>query len=318
MWITVTSPPRCVRVLPVPAGPFLSPARPCGARLCRREGAARRQFPRPARSCRIPQGGDTTHERRSQGSAFQRHAVRHRPGACPDHRQRVAARRSRRWSSASGPCSGSGTRRTASIYRFAVRPRLGPPGELEAEAPPRFAQAVGLVFAVIGVIGYAVGRDPAGHGRGRGGARRGVPQRSLRLLPGLRDVSAYQTNPAGPPGDGRRRSPTRRLLHEPFRRPGGRRLGGGPRGRPGVVACRGGRGHQRLRHGAHQGRDQDRLEEGPAGPGPPGLRGPGRVRGAAVRARDLQRRHGRSCTAGTTTGSRRTRTGTSSCTGTRT
>jgi hypothetical protein len=43
------------------------------------------------------------------------------------------------------------------IYRYLIRPRLGPPEELEAEAPPRFAQGVGLVFAVIGVIGYATG-----------------------------------------------------------------------------------------------------------------------------------------------------------------
>ena len=43
------------------------------------------------------------------------------------------------------------------VYKSLVRPRLGPPGELEAEAPPRFAQGVGLVFAVIGVIGYATG-----------------------------------------------------------------------------------------------------------------------------------------------------------------
>ena len=43
------------------------------------------------------------------------------------------------------------------IYRYAVRPRLAPPSELEAEAPPRFAQGVGFVFAVIGVIGYAKG-----------------------------------------------------------------------------------------------------------------------------------------------------------------
>lgn len=43
------------------------------------------------------------------------------------------------------------------IYRYAIRPRLGPPPELEAEAPPRFAQGVGLVFALIGVIGYAKG-----------------------------------------------------------------------------------------------------------------------------------------------------------------
>jgi hypothetical protein len=43
------------------------------------------------------------------------------------------------------------------LYRWLVRPRLGPPGELEPEAPPRFAQAVGLVVCVIGVIGYGTG-----------------------------------------------------------------------------------------------------------------------------------------------------------------
>ena len=48
------------------------------------------------------------------------------------------------------------------IYRFAVRPRLGPPAELEAEAPPRFAQGVGLVISLIGVIGYAAGVTPLG------------------------------------------------------------------------------------------------------------------------------------------------------------
>jgi hypothetical protein len=41
------------------------------------------------------------------------------------------------------------------IYRWLVRPKLGPPKELEDEAPPRFAQGVGLAFAAIGVIGYA-------------------------------------------------------------------------------------------------------------------------------------------------------------------
>ena len=43
------------------------------------------------------------------------------------------------------------------LYRKLVRPWLGPPRELEPEAPPRFAQAVGLVFAIAGVAGYAAG-----------------------------------------------------------------------------------------------------------------------------------------------------------------
>jgi hypothetical protein len=43
------------------------------------------------------------------------------------------------------------------LYRKLVRPRLGPPAELEPAAPPRFAQAVGLVFALFGVAGYAAG-----------------------------------------------------------------------------------------------------------------------------------------------------------------
>jgi hypothetical protein len=48
------------------------------------------------------------------------------------------------------------------IYRTLVRPRLGPPKEMEAEAPPRFAQGVGLAFAIIGVVGYAAGVTPLG------------------------------------------------------------------------------------------------------------------------------------------------------------
>jgi hypothetical protein len=48
------------------------------------------------------------------------------------------------------------------IYRTLVRPRIGPPAELEDEAPPRFSQAVGLVMSIIGVVGYAVGLVPLG------------------------------------------------------------------------------------------------------------------------------------------------------------
>jgi hypothetical protein len=43
------------------------------------------------------------------------------------------------------------------LFRLLVRPRLGPPSELEAEQPPRFAQGVGLLFAVLGGIGYLSG-----------------------------------------------------------------------------------------------------------------------------------------------------------------
>ena len=43
------------------------------------------------------------------------------------------------------------------VYRWLVRPRLGPPAELEPEEPPRFAQGIGLLISVIGVIGYGTG-----------------------------------------------------------------------------------------------------------------------------------------------------------------
>jgi hypothetical protein len=43
------------------------------------------------------------------------------------------------------------------LFRKAVRPRLGPPTEYEAPQPPQFAQAVGLVFAAVGLIGYTAG-----------------------------------------------------------------------------------------------------------------------------------------------------------------
>ncbi|MFD9459870.1 DUF4395 domain-containing protein [Streptomyces sp. NPDC060027] len=43
------------------------------------------------------------------------------------------------------------------IFRKAVRPRLGPPTEFEPPQPPRFAQAVGLTFAVVALIGWTVG-----------------------------------------------------------------------------------------------------------------------------------------------------------------
>ena len=43
------------------------------------------------------------------------------------------------------------------VFKTFIRPRLGKPSELEDATPPRFAQGVGLAFAVVGVIGYATG-----------------------------------------------------------------------------------------------------------------------------------------------------------------
>lgn len=44
-------------------------------------------------------------------------------------------------------------------YAYLVRPKLGPPSELEDAAPPRFAQGVGLAFALVGLVGYAAGLE---------------------------------------------------------------------------------------------------------------------------------------------------------------
>ncbi|GAA0599472.1 DUF4395 domain-containing protein [Kribbella sandramycini] len=43
------------------------------------------------------------------------------------------------------------------LFKRVVRPRLGPPSELEDATPPRFAQLVGLLFAIAGLIGYFSG-----------------------------------------------------------------------------------------------------------------------------------------------------------------
>jgi hypothetical protein len=48
------------------------------------------------------------------------------------------------------------------VYKALIRPRLQPPVEFEAEAPPRFAQGVGLAMAAIGTIGYLAGSPVVG------------------------------------------------------------------------------------------------------------------------------------------------------------
>jgi hypothetical protein len=48
------------------------------------------------------------------------------------------------------------------LFRLLVAPRLGPVREREPEAPPRFAQLVGLLFAVAGATGYLLGAPVVG------------------------------------------------------------------------------------------------------------------------------------------------------------
>lgn len=48
------------------------------------------------------------------------------------------------------------------LFRALVAPRLGPVRETEDEAPPRFAQLVGLGFALVGTLGYLTGAPLVG------------------------------------------------------------------------------------------------------------------------------------------------------------
>ena len=48
------------------------------------------------------------------------------------------------------------------VFRTVVRPRLGPPADWEDPQPPRFAQGVGLAFAVLGLVALLLGATLAG------------------------------------------------------------------------------------------------------------------------------------------------------------
>lgn len=48
------------------------------------------------------------------------------------------------------------------LFRTLVRPRLAAPAHLEDAAPPRFAQAVGLAFALTALAGFLLGADLVG------------------------------------------------------------------------------------------------------------------------------------------------------------
>ncbi|WP_030321851.1 DUF4395 domain-containing protein [Streptomyces sp. NRRL B-3229] len=58
-----------------------------------------------------------------------------------------------------GAAGGVGRSPYGWLFRKVVRPRIGPPTEFESPQPPRFAQAVGLAFAALGLVGYGIGPE---------------------------------------------------------------------------------------------------------------------------------------------------------------
>jgi hypothetical protein len=58
-----------------------------------------------------------------------------------------------------GAVAGPGATPSAWLFRRVVRPRLAAPAYLEPTAPPRFAQGVGLAFAVVGILGFVLGLE---------------------------------------------------------------------------------------------------------------------------------------------------------------
>jgi hypothetical protein len=50
------------------------------------------------------------------------------------------------------------------LYARAIRPRLGPPREMEDPRPPRFSAALGVVFLAAGTLAFAGGAPAVGWG----------------------------------------------------------------------------------------------------------------------------------------------------------
>src|SRR3954469_3606001 len=74
-----------------------------------------------------------------------------------------------------GAAGGAGRSPDGWLCRKAVRPRIGPPTEFEAPEPPRFAQAVGLAFAGLGLVGYGIGPEWLGLSATGGGLAGALP-----------------------------------------------------------------------------------------------------------------------------------------------
>jgi hypothetical protein len=76
----------------------------------------------------------------------------------------------------------------ALLFRRVVRPRLAPPAHLEDPAPPRFAQGVGLVFALVALAGYLAGAPVVGAVATGFALVAALLNAVFPVLPGLRDV----------------------------------------------------------------------------------------------------------------------------------
>ncbi len=50
------------------------------------------------------------------------------------------------------------------LYAEVIKPRLGPPSELEDPRPPRFAAAVGVLFLTAGTVAFLAGASVLGWG----------------------------------------------------------------------------------------------------------------------------------------------------------
>ncbi|TFC93813.1 DUF4395 domain-containing protein [Cryobacterium sinapicolor] len=60
-----------------------------------------------------------------------------------------------------GALAGAGRHPYGTVFKALVRPRLGPPAALENAAPPTFAQGVGLLVTLTGVVLGLAGLAPA-------------------------------------------------------------------------------------------------------------------------------------------------------------
>lgn len=60
---------------------------------------------------------------------------------------------------ASGVVLGPAANPVIRFYATVIRPRLGPPSELEDPRPPRFAAAVGVAFLVAATLSFVAGAD---------------------------------------------------------------------------------------------------------------------------------------------------------------